>query len=311
MNFNQVAPAFAEEAKAYELIESIIWPEGPVCPHCGAADKIYKIKPNPEKRVRHGLHKCGHCRKQFTVKVGSIFEDSKLPMSKWVMAIWLMCSSKKGVSANQISRQLDVSYKTAWFICHRVREAMNMPPMRHALGRGGGTVEIDETYIGGKPRNNMRKRSKGRGMANKIAVMTLIERGGDARTIQIPNARGTILKAVARPLVHGTAHIVTDQHRGYIGIDRYFASHGTVDHSKEYVRGILHTNFAESYHSLLKRSIVGTHHHMSAKHLHRYLREREFMWNNRKATDGERTQMAIAQAPGKRLKYYAPKAGRR
>ena len=306
MNFAELAPHFSDESKAIEFVESLMWPDGPVCPHCGGMEKAYKIKPNPDKRVRPGLWKCGHCRQQFTVKIGTIFEGSHIPMTKWLIAIYMMCSSKKGISANQIKRSLGLSYKSAWHLCHRVRLAMTQDPLVSKLGAGGGVVEVDETYIGGKISNNRRKPYQGRGTKSKIAVMTLIERGGNVRTIKIPNTKKGTLQAVTIPNVDGTAHIITDEHAGYKGLSKHFASHEVINHSKTYVRGVIHTNFAESYHSLLKRGIVGSFHHVSAQHLPRYLREFEFRWNSRTETDGERTVAAIKGAMGKRLMYQGP-----
>lgn len=306
MNLAELAPYFSNETKAIEYVESLMWPDGAICPHCGGVEKVYKIAANPEKRVRPGLWKCGHCRKQFTVKVGTIFEDSKLPLSKWLLAIYLMCSSKKGISANQLHRALGISYKAAWFLCHRIRLAMTQEPLLSKLGGDGGIVEIDETYVGGKRRNNLH-RNKTAKAGKKIAVMTLIDREGEARTFKVPNTKKGTLQGIAIPNVDGTAHIITDEHLSYEGLDRHFASHHTVNHSETFVRGIIfHTNFAESYHSLLKRSIIGTHHHISEKHLHRYLREREFHWNRRKASNGQRTADAIKSARGKRLLYQEP-----
>jgi transposase-like protein len=305
MNFADLAPHFADETKAIELVERLMWPKGAVCPHCQATERQYQLK---GKATRPGLRKCGLCRKQYTVKIGTIFEDSKIPLSKWLIVIYMMCSSKKGVSANQISRAIGVSYKSAWHLCHRIRTAMTKEPMRGMLGKHGGTVELDETYIGGKRRNNKHK-NRTAAAGKKIAVMTLIERGGDVATIRLPDTRKSTLQTIARPIVDRSANIVTDSHPGYRGMDQHFASHETVDHSKEFVRGLIyHTNFAESYHALLKRSIIGTHHHISEKHMPKYLREREFMWNARKATDGERLVSAIKGAKGKRLMYQAPKS---
>ena len=307
MNAAKLAPLFANEDKAIEFVESLMWPDGPVCPHCGGFEKAYKIKANPEKKIRPGLWKCGYCRKQFTVRVGSIFEDSKIPMKTWLFVISQMCSAKKGVSACQIQRMTGLSYKASWFACHRLRLAMTQEPL---VGKLSGIVEVDETYVGGKRKNKLKKQGKpGRGAVGKVQVSTLVERGGDVRSFVMPNAEKGYLQALVRLNVDKveTAHIMTDEHASYVGLDKYFDSHQSVNHSKkEYVRGIIHTNFAESYHSLLKRSIFGTHHHMSAKHLPRYLREREFHWNRRKATDGERTMDAIRGAKGKRLMYNRP-----
>ena len=301
MNFAELAPYFADEAKAIEFIEGLIWPDGANCPHCGAADKLYRIKPNTAKRVRHGLWKCGHCKRQFTVKVGTIFEDSNIPMTKWLIAIYMMCNGKKGVSANQLHRALGLSYKASWFMCHRIRLAMTKEPLVSKLGADGGIVEVDETFIGGKARNN---RHRGRKRRKKVAVMTLVDREGEARTVVVPDTKKRTLQAIAKPIVDKSATIMTDAHLSYQGLDQYFRAHHAVDHSKHFVRAvILHTNFAESYHSLLKRGLIGTFHHVSEKHLPRYLREFEFRWNSRRISDGERTERAIRATDGKRLTY--------
>jgi transposase-like protein len=310
MNLAEIAKVVADEKAATALVERIVWPTGPVCPHCGSV-KFYDLS-----KTRLGLRKCAEkeCRKQFTVRIGTIFEDSHIPLSKWLLAIHLMCSSKKGMSAKQLERELGISYKSAWFLCHRIRLAMAQPPLRGMLGGGSvnKVVEIDETYIGGKPENNLRKQAiakqaRAAGLPNpfpKPIVMTLVERGGYVRSFPVPNATKETLQPIARMNISGTAHIVTDELRAYKGLSRSFRSHGTVTHSKkEFVRGVLHVNFAESYHSLLKRGIVGTFHHISEKHLERYLREFEFRWNTRTFTDGERTEKAIRETKGKRLTY--------
>ena len=178
--------------------------------------------------MRHGLWKCGHCKRQFTVKVGTIFEGSNIPMTKWLIAIYMMCNGKKGVSANQLHRALGISYKAAWFMCHRIRLAMTKEPLVSKLGADGGIVEVDETFIGGKARNN---RHRGRKRRKKVAVMTLIDRDGDVRTFKVPNTKKGTLQAIAIPNIDGTAHIITHENRGYDGLDRHFASHHTVNHT--------------------------------------------------------------------------------
>ncbi|HEY3917360.1 MAG TPA: IS1595 family transposase [Stellaceae bacterium] len=306
MNLHQLAKVTADEAEAFKFIEKLRWPDGPFCPHCGATDRIYVLAGVQDKkgRDRHGLKKCGHCRKQFTVRVGSIFEDSPIPLGKWILAIHLMCSSKKGISSNQLKRELGVSYQTAWFLTHRIRMAMTIDPLKSLLGTGEDPiVEIDETFVGGKPKNNFH-RKKTAAAGQKTIVMTLIDREGDARTVVVPDTSKETLEAVAKPLVDKSATIMTDGNVSYADLDSYFHGHHAVDHNKQFVRGvIIHTNFAESYHSLLKRGIIGSFHHISAKHMHRYLREFEFRWNSRKATDGERTEAAIKATEGKRLTY--------
>ena len=300
MNLAQMAPYFSNETKAIAFVESLIWPNGPTCPHCEATDRQYQIA---GKSARPGLRKCGACRKQYTVKVGTIFEDSHIPLTKWLLAIYLMCSSKKGVSANQISRSLGITYKSAWHLCHRVRHAMTKEPLKSKLGGDGGTVEVDETYIGGDPANNLRKK-RIKFQRDKMPVMALIERGGDARLFPLPNVGHTTMRSLVRLNVDDTAHIVSDGHPAYRKMPPYFASHEWVDHSRrEMVRGIIHVNFAESCFSLLKRAILGTHHHVSRQHMGRYLREHEFRWNMRHSEDGERTVEAIKGAKGRRLTY--------
>ena len=313
MNLHDLTAVCSDEAKAIDLFESLRWPDGPACPHCGNPKiddpkRIYVLEGVKDKkgRVRHGLKKCGNCRHQFTARVGTIFEDSHIPIGKWLIAVYQMCSSKKGISASQLQRQLGLSYKSSWFMCHRIRLAMEQEPMASLLGGDGGIVEIDETYVGGKVQNNKHK-NKTAAAGKKIAVLTLVDRDGDARTFPVPNTKKVTLQTIARPHIDGSANIVTDENLAYSGIGKHFKSHHSVDHSKTFVRSvILHTNFAESYHSLLKRGIVGAFHHVSEHHLPRYLREFEFRWNRRKATDGERFADAILGSEGKRLRYATP-----
>ena len=207
MNLHELTAISHDETKAMELFEKLRWPNGPVCPHCKATDRIYRLH---GKTTRAGLRKCGHCRKQFTARVGSIFEDSPLPIGKWLVAIYQMCSAKKGISAKQLERQLGVNYRTAWFMCHRVREAMKAEPLASLLGAGGGTVEVDETFVGGKVSNN-KHRNRTAAAGKKTIVMTLIDRDGDARTFAVPNTKKKTLQAIARPNIDGSAHIITDE----------------------------------------------------------------------------------------------------
>jgi transposase-like protein len=313
MNLLELSAIVADEAEAFALVEQLVWPFGPICPHCGnkseSGKPIYRLEGVKDKkgRVRYGLHKCGACRKQFTVRVGTIFEDSHLPLSKWLLAIHQMCSSKKGMSAKQLERELGLSYKAAWFMCHRIRLAMTQEPLRGKLGEAPGSiVELDETFVGGKTANNPHK-DKGPEATKKAIVMTLVERDGNVRSFPVPNRDGGYLRSVAYMNVDERAYVITDDLRSYRGLKRAFAGHGVINKAKDgYVRGILHTNFAESYHSLLKRGILGTFHHVSQKHLPRYLREFEFKWNTRTFTDGERMEKATREIVGKRLTYKAP-----
>jgi hypothetical protein len=209
-----------------------------------------------------------------------------------------MCSSKKGISSNQIKRELGISYEAAWFLTQRIRFAMTVDPLKSLLGKGGGIVEIDETFVGGKISNNMHRNKTG-AAGRKTIVMTLVDREGDAVGVVVPDTRKTTLEAVAKPIVDRSATIMTDGNPSYENLDEFFHGHHAVDHDKQFVRAvIIHTNFAESYHSLLKRSLFGAFHHISAQHLHRYIDEFSFRWNTRKESDGERTDRAIRAAEG-------------
>lgn len=310
INLNNLAKHFSSEDAARELLEHLRWPDGnPTCPHCKAAG-AYKLtaKEGSKTPVRKGVYKCKACRKQFTVTVGTIFEDSRIPLNKWLLAIHLLCSSKKGMSAHQIHRMLGVTYKSAWFMVHRIRHAMSVEPLKSKLA---GTVECDETYIGGKAKNmhaSVRKEKiQGRGAVNKTPVFTLVERGGRVKTTQLEMVTGDNLKAVLKRHVDEQANLHTDESAAYTGVDEHFASHEKVNHSKdEYVRDGVHVNTSESVHALLKRGVIGTYHHWSVKHMHRYLSEFDFRFNLRKVKDGERTIEAIKSVEGKRLIYKEP-----
>lgn len=302
-----IARFLTDEAAAQDALASLRWPNGVQCPLCEGGKRVYEVayaKTAKGKETVRKQWKCGACRKKFSVTSRSIFEGSHIRVGQWIYAIFEMCSSKKGVSANQLSRSLGVSYKTAWFMCHRVREAMLQEPLAGMLGTGpDAIVELDETYVGGKKKNN-RHRSRTAAAGRKTAVMTLIDREGEVKTVKVPNVRKGTLQALARPIVDQSANIVTDAHLSYEGLEEHFHSHHVVDHSKTFVRGIIfHTNFAESYHSLLKRGIIGAFHHVSDKHLPRYLAEFDRRWNTRKDRDGERAVNVIGTAFGKRLRY--------
>lgn len=308
-------PYFHDEAAAFEHVEGMLWPQGPVCRHCGSMDKHYKLagvrskasKKNPHGVERHGLYKCGACRAQFTVRMGTIFEESHLPLHKWLQAIHLMCSSKKGISAHQMHRVLEVTYKTAWFLCHRIREAMRSGDFS-PMGGNGKTVEVDETYIGrlaGTP-------VKPGGGAHKNTVVTLVERGGIARSFHVDTARiGTVMPIVRANIARESA-LMTDESGIYRRASQDFASHDFVTHSKdEYVRGTIHTNTVEGYYSIFKRGMKGVYQHCAEHHLHRYLAEFDFRYSNRSAMgieDNVRSLIALKGAKGKRLTYRGPSA---
>lgn len=297
IDLTEIMGRFGNEEAARDLIEKLRWPNGPACPHCGSRE-IYRLtaNANSDKHGRKGLLKCAACRKQFTVTVGTIFEDSHIPLHKWLMAIYLICSSKKGMSANQLHRMLGITYKSAWFLGHRIRFAMTQSPIAEKLSN---IVEADETYVGGKASGK-----RGRGAENKTKVFSLIQRDGDARSFTVENVKGKTLKNLIKENVVDTAHVMTDEFKAYNGLEKIVAEHSTVEHGrKEYVRGIVHVNFAESYFSLLKRGILGTFHHVSEEHMPRYLSEFDYRWNRREEYDGELAVEAIRNSKGKRLMY--------
>jgi transposase-like protein len=301
---------FHDEAAAFAELEAILWPEGPVCPHCGGMDRIYSLKgvrskpskKNPEGVERHGLKKCGHCRKQFTVRVGTVFEDSHAPLHKWFQAIHLLCSSKKGISSHQLHRILEVQYNTAWFMSHRIREAMRAGPLAPPMGSGGGTVEADETYIG---KTQFPKMPRG-GFQHLRTVLTLVERGGNARSFHIERTDARSVLPIIEDNIAKEATVNTDEGRHYTRLKK-MRKHETVNHKRgEYVRGEVHTNTVEGYFSIFKRGMRGTYQHCKEKHLHRYLAEFDFRYNNRSALgveDVARSKNAVVGAKGKRLTY--------
>ncbi|MGA8833798.1 MAG: IS1595 family transposase [Desulfomonilaceae bacterium] len=305
LNLATLVPIFASEEAAIAFLETKRWLDGPICPFCNS-NKVYSLKPksNSVSPVRLGVHKCSSCRKQFTVRIGSVFEDSHIPLNKWLMAIHLMTSSKKGVSSLQLSRELGITPKSAWFLSHRIREAMTDKPDRLC-----GTVEVDETYVGGKPRkenkgNEPKKHKRGRG-TDKAPVMALVERDGDVYSKPIKNVDGKTLKGTIKQLVHKSSTIMTDEWPSYTGIGKDFSGgHEVVNHSEgEFSRGWIYTNTAESYFALLKRGVMGIFHQVSKHHLYRYCNEFSFRWNYRKVSDGERMIAAIEGVVGKRLTY--------
>jgi transposase-like protein len=287
------------EEQAREKLEALRWPQGAVCPKCGTVGEAYKLTPKAGSSTRKGLWKCRACRSQFTVTVGTIFEDSHIPLSKWLMAIHLLCASKKGMSAHQLHRMLGVTYKSAWFMAHRIRYAMTQPPLVDKLR---GIVEVDETFVGGIPKN--RHKDKREPAPAKVPVVSLVSRDGSVRSTRVPNVTGATLKGAVREYVDRSAKIMTDGNLSYVGLDKEFASHESVNHLRdEYVRGPVSTNTVESYFALLKRGIIGTYHHVSGHHLPAYLAEFDQRWNTRKLVDRERAVRAIRGSQGKRLTY--------
>ena len=296
-------PRFHDEKAAREHLELIRWPHGRVCPHCEATEHICSIESQSNGKrqgARPGLLFCGDCRQQFTVTVGTVFEHSKVPLHKWVLATHLLCSSKKGMSSHQLHRILGVTYKTAWFMTHRIREAMKTD---HSYQLGDiGPVEVDETFVGTKP--GAKKR---RGYAHKNAVLSLVERDGEVRSFHVHSVSAKTLKPILQEQITPYAHLMTDDAGQYRLIGPEFAYHETVNHSKgEYVRGDAHTNTVESFFSILKRGLIGTYHHVGAQHLQRYVTEFDFRYNYRSKlgfNDSMRTAAALKGISGKRLTY--------
>jgi transposase-like protein len=291
------------ETAAIAWVEARVWPNGPVCPHCDGFDRIGKMK---GKATRTGLYKCYQCRKQFTVKVGTVFEDSHVPMNPWLQAMYLLCSSEKGISSNQLSRTLGVTLKTAWFMSHRIREAMRVVGITH-MGGTGEIVEADETFIG---RIDGEKKRRA-GWGHKNAVLTLVQRGGGARSFHIDNTTVSQAHNVVRDTVARETRLMTDEARHYDDVGQRFASHESVKHSAdEYVRGDVHTNTVEGFYSIFERGMKGTYQHCKKKHLHRYLAEFDFRYSNRVrlgVDDVERTARAVKGIVGKRLTYATPR----
>jgi len=295
------APRFIDDNAAREHLEALRWPNGAVCPHCGGTERNSKLKAKTENGARPGLYFCGDCRSQFSVTVGTVFERSKIALHKWILATHLICASKKGMSSKQLERMLGVTYKTAWFMTHRIREAMK-PNGGGLLGSGGKPVEVDETYWGTDP--TRKNKAPGGGSTHKMKIVTLVERGGDARSFHVPRVNGKNLKPIMREHIAKEAHLMTDESRVYSGVGKEFASHSSVNHKiGEYARGQVTTNTVEGYFSLLKRGLIGTFHHVGEQHLQRYVTEFDFRWNHRKVSDTERAASALKGISGKRLMY--------
>ncbi len=308
------ADHFHNDEAARTLIESIRWPDGPVCSHCGTIGHAYAVK------GRAGLYRCAEaeCRKDFTCTTGTVMERSKIALHKWMMGFYLMNASKKGVSAHQLHRALGITYQTAWFMCHRIREAMRDGGFAPMGGAGGsGIVEADETYFGNVPESKRgRSTTSGRpytksgksGPSNKRAIVSLVERGGKVRSYHVPTADAATVAGIVNQNVAREARLHTDESRLYTKVGAQFAAHETVNHSaKEYARGDVTTNSVEGYFSIFKRGMKGVYQHCDEKHLHRYLAEFDFRYNHRVAlgySDIDRTKAAIKGIEGKRLTYH-------
>jgi transposase-like protein len=293
-------PIFTDENKAREWLEARIWPDGPVCPHCGVIDEATLMQGNSH---RPGLYQCNACREPFTVTVGTLYERSKVPLNKWLAATHLMMASKKGMSALQIGRMLGVSKKTAWFLCHRIRESLRNPKPG-PIGGHNKVVESDETVIGGKARN----RAFAKVEPKKHTVLTLVDRDGDSYSFHVANVKATTLRETIVKVASRKSYLMTDELLSYISIGKEFSGHGTVNHSAdEYARGTFwHVNTAECRFSLMKRAVFGTHHSVSEAHLPLYLAEWDYKFNTRKISDAERMAKSIGGIVGKRLTYRRP-----
>jgi transposase-like protein len=290
------APYLHDEGAAFAHLESILWSEGAVCPHCGSiSGKHYDLR-----KTRIGLRKCSDCRKQFTVKVGTVFESAHIPLHKMLQAVYLICSSKKGISSHQLHRILGIQYNSAWFLTHRIREALRSGELA-PLG-GGGIVEVDEPFIGQK--EDMPKR---RGFAHKHAILSLVERGGTVRSFHVEGTSAAHLGPILRANIAKEASVMTDEAGQYAHLNKDFASHEYVNHGAgEYGRGKVHTNTLEGYFSIFKRGMKGIYQHCSERHLHRYVAEFDFRYNSRirlGINDGARAERALRGIVGRRLTY--------
>ncbi len=316
-NAGLFAPQYRDEDAARGHIEKIRWPDGPVCPHCGVGNEATKLKPRKGSKdgVRKGVWNCNACRKQFTVTVGSIFEDSHIPLHKWLLAIHLMASSKKGISAHQLMRNLDLkSYRSAWFMAHRIRWALTQEPIKGALG---GIVEVDETYIGGKLRTGSQatkpgERPKDRppGTANKPAVVAVLQRGGPVRSHHVECVTAKNLKPIVKQMVRHDAHLMTDSSNvlasAGTGLKQSQVNHSAAQYARRENGMLISTNNVGSYFAIVKRGHFGVYHHWSRKYLGQYLREFDWRYNVRALPDMERTLIALKMTGGKRLVLRPP-----
>jgi transposase-like protein len=305
------SPIFNDEEAARRHFEALRWPDGPVCPHCGSVGNATELK---GKSTRPGVYKCKGCEKPFTATIGTAYERSHIPPHKWLLATHLMCASKKGISAHQLWRMLGFgSYRTAWFMAHRIREGMRDPIPVGGLGGPNKVVEIDETYVGGVEANKHAwRRTPGRqGGKGKAPILSLVERDGSVRSFHVANVSAASLRPIIAEAVNKASYLMTDDALVYPAVTKDFAGHGTVNHSaEEYVRaGFWHTNTVENYFSILKRGIIGTYHHVSETHLYRYAAEFDFRYNRRAGLgidDATRAAAAIRGIAGRRLTYRQP-----
>lgn len=301
MDFQPDNKIFHDAEAARAFLEATRWPNGPVCPHCGVEGDATKLEPKGKKtKARPGTYQCNSCRQQFTVTVGTLFERSKIPLHKWLYASWLLCSSKKGISSHQLHRMLGVTYKTAWFMTHRIREAMRDEPTGKLGGPGSsGIVEADETYYG-----KAKGSGKGERHAPKQKIVALVERQGSVRAFHVPTITADNIRPILKHHISADARLMTDSAGLYSDMGKFFKSHETVNHSAgEYARGDVTTNTIEGYFGILKRGLHGVYQHVSPEHLNRYLNEFSFRYSNRKITDSERTVEALKGITGKRLTY--------
>ena len=295
MNVNITDPIFHNEAKAVEHIFRQRWPDGePTCPHCGSTNTMVMAG-----KTQAGYHLCRDCRDKFTVRTGTVMERSHIPLHKWLLATHLMAASKKGMSALQMSRMLGVTYKSAWFLCHRIREAMDNANDTGPLGGPGKYVEADEAFVGGRAHNRAFRKP-----APKKKVVALVERGGRARSFHIANIHAATVRSALVTNIDRASCLVTDEANIYRDVGREFGYHGHILHAgRQYVKGIVHSNTAENFFSILKRGVIGTYHHWSEAHMHRYLAEFDLRYSTKASTDGERANSILKGMEGRRLTY--------
>lgn len=299
---NITDPIFHDEAKATAHLEANRWPNGVTCPHCGS-DRVHKM----EGKTQAGMFLCNDCRDKFTVRTGSVMERSHVPLHKWLLATHIMAASKKGMSALQMSRMIGVTYKTAWFLCHRIREAMDQADGNGPLGGPDSVVEADESMVGGKAKNRAFRKP-----APKKTIVALVERDGKARSFHVANVNAKHLRGLIVTNVDRASHLMTDEAPVYTRLGREFNGHSVVNHSaKEYVStgGFKHSNTAENFFSIFKRGVIGTYHHLSEAHLGRYCREFDMRYNSRDMSDGERAAQIVKAFVGRRLTYRPAAVG--